>query len=57
MADIDRKNKLIKKYVKVFFKNLRDKDISIRKIALNSLFGLCDTQMAPEVVNELLDYM
>ena len=57
MADIDRKNKLIRKYVKVFFKNLRDKDISIRKIALNSLFGLCDTQMAGEVVNELLDYM
>lgn len=57
MADIDRRNKLIKKYVKVFFKNLRDKDISIRKIALNSLFGLCDSQMAGEVVNEILDYL
>ena len=57
MADIDRRNKLIKKYVKVFFKNLRDKDISIRKIALNSLFGLCDAQVAGEVVNEILDYL
>lgn len=42
MSQIDRKSKLIKKYVKVFFKNLRDNDISIRKIALNSLFSLCD---------------
>ena len=42
MSHIDRKSKLIKKYVKVFFKNLRDNDISIRKIALNSLFSLCD---------------
>eukprot|EP00356_Strombidium_inclinatum_P017014 CAMPEP_0170483004 /NCGR_PEP_ID=MMETSP0208-20121228/2770_1 /TAXON_ID=197538 /ORGANISM="Strombidium inclinatum, Strain S3" /LENGTH=241 /DNA_ID=CAMNT_0010755901 /DNA_START=675 /DNA_END=1397 /DNA_ORIENTATION=- len=57
MANIDRKNQLIKRYIKVFFKNLRDKDISIRKIALNSLFGLCDQRMSGEVVNELLDYL
>jgi uncharacterized Fe-S radical SAM superfamily protein PflX len=42
MSSIDKKNQLIKKFVNVFFKNLRDKDISIRKIALNSLFSLCD---------------
>lgn len=57
MSNIDRKSKLIKKFVKVFFKNLRDKDISIRKIALNSLFSLCDAQMSGEVVNEILDYL
>jgi AP-2 complex subunit alpha len=57
MANIDKRHKLIKKYVKVFFKNLRANDISIRKIALNSLFGLCDSQMSGEVVNELLDYL
>lgn len=57
MAGIDRKSKLIKRYIKVFFKNLRDKDISIRKISLNSLFGLCDSSMASEVVNEILDYL
>jgi AP-2 complex subunit alpha len=57
MSGIDRRNRLIKKYVKVFFKNLRDKDISIRKIALNSLFSLCDSQMSAEVVNEILDYL
>ena len=43
MSSIDRKNKLIKKFMHVFFKNLRDNDISIRKIALNSLFCLCDS--------------
>lgn len=57
MSSIDRKSKLIRKFVKVFFKNLRDKDISIRKIALNSLFSLCDAQMSGEVVNEILDYL
>lgn len=57
MSNIDRKNQLIKKFIKVFFKNLRDKDISIRKIALNSLFSLCDASMAMEVVNEILDYL
>lgn len=57
MSNIDRKSKLIKKYMHVFFKNLRDNDISIRKIALNSLFSLCDAQMSGEVVNEILDYL
>ena len=57
MSDIDRKNKLIKKYMNVFFKNLRDNDISIRRIALNSLFSLCDATNSGEVVNEILDYL
>jgi len=57
MNNIDRKNKLIKKFMHVFFKNLRDNDISIRKIALNSLFSLCDAQMSGEIVNEILDYL
>ena len=56
-STIDKKNQLIKKYMNIFFKNLRDKDISIRKIALNSLFSLCDAQMSGEVVNEILDYL
>lgn len=41
----------------VFFKNLRNSDISIRKIALNSLFSLCDSQSSSEIVNEILDYL
>lgn len=57
MKNIDKDNQLIHKFVKVFFKNLRDRDVSIRKIALNSLFGLCDSKSAGDVVNELLDYL
>lgn len=57
MSSIDRKSKLIKKFMHVFFKNLRHNDISIRKIALNSLFSLCDSSVSAEVVNELLDYL
>jgi len=41
----------------VFFKNLRNSDISIRKIALNSLFSLCDSKSSSEIVNEILDYL
>ena len=57
MSNIDRKNKLIKKFYHLFFKHLRDPDVSIRKISLNSLFSLCDASMSGEVVNELLDYL
>jgi AP-2 complex subunit alpha len=57
MNNIDRKKQLIHKFKKIFFKNLRDRDISIRKIALNSLFGLCDEKVSGDVVNELLDYL
>jgi AP-2 complex subunit alpha len=57
MNNIDRRKQLIHKFLKVFFKNLRDRDVSIRKIALNSLFGLCDQRLAGDVVNELLDYL
>jgi len=41
----------------VFFKNLRNSDISIRKIALNSLFSLCNSKSSSEIVNEILDYL
>jgi AP-2 complex subunit alpha len=57
MSNIDKKSRIIKKFVHVFFKNLRDNDVSIRRIALNSLFSLCDQSMSGEVVNEILDYL
>lgn len=57
MSNVDRKGKLIKKFMNVFFKNLRHNDISIRKIALNSLFHLCEPSVSSEVVNEILDYL
>ena len=57
MQGIDKQSKLIKKFMPVFFKNLRNADISIRKIALNSLFSLCDSKSSSEIVNEILDYL
>ena len=57
MQGIDKQSKLIKKFMPVFFKNLRNSDISIRKIALNSLFSLCDSKSSSEIVNEILDYL
>jgi AP-2 complex subunit alpha len=36
---------------------LKEKDISIRKTALDSIFTLCNSEVAGEVVNELLDHL
>jgi len=36
---------------------LKEKDISIRKTALDSIFTLCNAEVAGEVVNELLDHL
>ena len=48
---------LVQKHMKAVFVSLRDKDISIRRRALDLLFCLCDQSVAGEVVNELLDYL
>lgn len=48
---------LVQKHMKPIFLSLRDKDISIRRRALDLLFCLCDQSVAGEVVNELLDYL
>eukprot|EP01022_Parablepharisma_sp_SALTPOND_P032971 TRINITY_DN87977_c3_g1_i1.p1 TRINITY_DN87977_c3_g1~~TRINITY_DN87977_c3_g1_i1.p1 ORF type:complete len:1021 (-),score=134.76 TRINITY_DN87977_c3_g1_i1:716-3778(-) len=37
--------------------SLRDPDPSIRKRALDVLFALCNKDLAPEIVNDLLDYL
>ncbi len=36
---------------------MKEKDISIRKRALDTIFYLCNQEVAPEVVNELLDHL
>ena len=48
---------IIKNNLQTFLSNLRESDISIRKQALNTLFCLCDNEVAAEVINELLDHM
>ena len=47
---------LIKDNLETFFSGLKEKDISIRKRALDTIFYLCNQEVAPEVVNELLDH-
>jgi len=48
---------LIKDNLETFFSGLKEKDISIRKRALDTIFYLCNQDVAGEVVNELLDHL
>lgn len=43
--------------METFFSALKEKDISIRKRALDTIFQLCNQEVAAEVVNELLDHL
>lgn len=36
---------------------MKEKDVSIRKRALDTIFSLCTEEVAGEVVNELLDHL
>ena len=47
----------MKKNLETFFSGLKEKDISIRKRALDTIFYLCNQEVAGEVVNELLDHL
>lgn len=48
---------LMKENLEVFLSALKETDISIRKTALDSIFTLCNQDVAGEVVNELLDHL
>jgi AP-2 complex subunit alpha len=48
---------IVKTNLPTFLGNLREKDISIRKRALDTLFCLCTSEVAAEVINELLDHL
>lgn len=47
----------VQKLQATIFQSLRDPDISIRKQALNMIYGMCDRNNAQEVVSELLEYL
>ena len=47
----------MKTNLETFFSGLKEKDISIRKRALDTIFYLCNQEVAAEVVNELLDHL
>ena len=48
---------LMKQNLETFLSALKETDISIRKTALDSIFTLCNQEVAGEVVNELLDHL
>ena len=48
---------LVKTNLETFFSGLKEKDISIRRRALDTIFELCNQDVAGEVVNELLDHL
>jgi len=55
---LSNEKKLISDQIDVFLNGLKDRDVSIRKRALDTLFAVCcDSNMAAEIVNELLDYL
>jgi hypothetical protein len=47
----------MKQNLETFLAALKETDISIRKTALDSIFTLCNQDVAGEVVNELLDHL
>ena len=47
----------IKKHQNIIIGSLRDRDISVRRKALDLLYSMCDTSNAGPIVNELLRYL
>ena len=47
----------IKKQQQTIVMSLRDKDISVRRRALDLLYSMCDTNSAEQIVDELLGYL
>jgi AP-2 complex subunit alpha len=48
---------LVNKHQEIVIQALRDPDISIRKRALDLLYGMCDKSNAKVIVGELLNYL
>lgn len=47
----------IKKHQDIIILSLRDKDISVRRRALDLLYSMCDTENSEAIVGELLRYL
>lgn len=47
----------IKRHQNVIIGSLRDRDISVRRKALDLLYSMCDTSNAQPIVNELMRYL
>lgn len=58
LASLDSETaNLVKKHQETVILALRDADISIRKRALDLLYGMCDKNNAKGIVSELLSYL
>lgn len=49
--------KMVKKHQNTVIQSLKDKDVSIRKRALDLLYGMCNKSTSKLIVRELLDYL
>jgi AP-2 complex subunit alpha len=57
LASIPDTNEYIKKHQETIINSLKDPDISIRKRALDLLYGMCDKSNSYTIVGELLKYL
>jgi AP-2 complex subunit alpha len=48
---------LVREHQQTVIEALKDSDVSIRKRALDLLYGMCDNTTAPQIVRQLLDYL
>ncbi len=53
----DETSGIIKRHMETVISSLRDGDISIRRRALDLLYGMCDKSNAKRIVAELLNYL
>ena len=57
MSHIPEAAEQFKKHEEVIIKSLKDKDISLRRRALDVLYSMCDSNNSEVIVGQLLDYL
>ncbi|KAK9806309.1 hypothetical protein WJX72_009579 [[Myrmecia] bisecta] len=57
LAEVPAVNDTIVRHQKSIIATLKDPDVSIRRRGLDLLFTMCNSQNAPEIVDELLKYL
>jgi len=57
MAHIEEAAQQFKKHQDSIIKSLKDKDVSLRRRALDVLYSMCDSHNSELVVGQLLEYL
>jgi hypothetical protein len=57
MAHIQEAAQHFKKHQETIIKSLKDKDVSLRRRALDVLYSMCDSKNSELVVGQLLEYL